>query len=209
MTKIITLFIAALITGCTSYTPYEKQIPSLNKTHKEPVYFSVLDQRERIQKKRKPNSFIGVYRVSFGIPVSKTIKDITDPKDPRKNDTLAEFIQARVVDGIKNAGGEFKVRDLNRYPDTDFIKKDMKDGNVNKWVIMKIKEWYFSTDMHFNTSFNFDSDVEVLVYNSDAKVIFQEVFKNRDIIDENSDRHNDILRAYKSKLQEIFNSIEI
>jgi hypothetical protein len=209
MIKTISAFIAVLLVGCTSYTPYESQIPNLNKIAKKPMYFSVFDQRERVKKRGEPKSYIGVYRVSFGIPVGKTVKDISDPKDPLKNANLGGFIQARVVDGIKRAGGEIKHRDLNRFPDPDFIKLDMKNGNANKWIMLKINEWYFSTDMHFNTSFNFDTDVEVVVYNSNAEIVYKKSFKNRDIIKEHSDRHNDILRAYKDKLEEIFNSIEI
>lgn len=209
MIKIIIAIIAVLMVGCTSYTPYVSQIPNLNNIAKEPMYFSVFDQRERVKKRGKSKNYIGVYRVSFGIPVSKTIKDISDPKDPLKNENLGGFIQARVVDGIKNAGGEIKHRNLNSYPGPDFIKQDMKNGNANKWIMLKIDEWYFSTDMHFNTSFNFDTDVEIVVYNSNAEIIFKKNFKSRDIIDEHSDRHNDILRAYKDKLEEIFNSIEI
>ena len=63
--------------------------------------------------------------------------------------------------------------------------------------------------MHFVTSFNFDTAYTVYVYDEGKGLIFKESFDKRQVIKETSERHNDVLRAYRDKLTEILNNKSI
>jgi hypothetical protein len=152
------------------------------------------------------DDFIGVYRTAFGIPVEKTVSDISPSEERHMNYSLAEFLQVRIVDGLKANGVEAISKELEGDPASRILKGSVSNDSEGKWVVLTLKEWYFSTDTHFNTSFNFATNVEVSIYDASADMIYSDTFKGRDVINENSDRHNDVIRAYRMKLTEILTS---
>lgn len=206
--KSIFIILMLLLSGCATYTPYSEQLPEVKYDNINSVLISVVDKRGRVIKGR-PANFIGVYRVNFGIPIKKYTADLLSADSLEKDSTLSDFLQARVVDGMLNKGWDVKGKDLMNIPSSNIIKETMRQTSTEKWMLIVLKEWYFSTDMHFNTSFNFDVDADVLIYGAGAELAHSQKIKKRNIIDEHDDRHNDITFAYKKILTEIINSKDL
>jgi hypothetical protein len=202
MYKIGALFFSVLLSGCVSFTPYEEQVPVIGYAGDSSVLVSVIDEREQVKQGKSP-AFIGVYRVSFGIPVSRHVEHIS-PRDPDdKGSDLAGFMQRRVADGLSRAGFRSVQKPVPYLPAEVDAKATMDQERVGKWMVLAVKEWYFSSDTHFNTSFNFDSAIDLYIYDRDEGLQLSKTIEKRDVIDEHSDRHNDVLRGFKIKLTDI------
>lgn len=208
MYKNLLLIVAFLISGCASYMPYGDQLPEVKYQSKETILISVINQRERV-KRGKKTDFIGVYRVNFGIPISKYVSDISPDDELDKGSNLAEFLQRRLVDGMVKSNWIASPMAISQLPSPDGINTILNEKGATTWMILVLREWYFSTDMHFITSFNFDTDVDVFIYSADSGLSISKNIKNRDVIKEHSDRHNDVLFAYKRKLTDILNDENI
>lgn len=201
------LFLVAMLTvGCATYTPYKQQLPTANYTSSNHVLLSVIDDRFRV-KQGRPRDFIGVYRRAFGIPVNKYIDDLS-PDDPLdKGATLAVFLERRLTDGLLASGFVVTRKTVQEPPAVDV--KVLSEEGAKKWLVIIVKEWYFSIDTHFINDFNFDTEVEVLVIDANDRLVLQKSLKKRDVMKETLERHNDVLAAYKIKLTEILNDGDV
>lgn len=204
-TKAAFIFFTVIgLSGCASYLPYEQQIPVANYESNKTILVSVVDSR--FPDSEKPNNFIGVYRRAFGIPVGQYVSDIS-PKEP--NAELAFFLERRLIDGLSSGGIKGTIANINSVPSDNESENQLNKSLASRWLLIELQNWYFSTDMHFVTSFNFDTAYTVYVYDEVEGLIFKKSFKKRQVIKETSERHNDILRAYRDKLSEILNEKSI
>ena len=78
-------------------------------------------------------------------------------------------------------------------------------------MILNLNEWYFSINLGWVSSFNFDTDTLIQVYEIRNGKVLEKSIAGRNVIEEKSDEspQNNILRAYKAQLLEILNDPEI
>mgnify|MGYP003340887434 FL=1 len=71
--------------------------------------------------------------------------------------------------------------------------------------MLKLKEWFFSVNLSWVSSFNFDSDVDLIIISKGSTSDLKKTFKERDVIDEeaNQSPQNHILMAYRAQLLQI------
>ena len=123
------IFILVLLTACVSPIPLEKQLAQINYQMASPILIAVIDKRKRlstaeeIEKDQKYNyddeekgntsavrteHFAGRIHGLYGIPSDWTIKNIA-PREEDKDKTLAEFLEERIVKGLKKNNWDVKA----------------------------------------------------------------------------------------------------
>jgi hypothetical protein len=208
--KIAILALSLLATACVSPIPLKEQSAAPEYQVKEPVLISVIDQRQQV-KDGKPENDVGKAHASFGIPVDWHVNQIlaTEPGDKEKS--LAQFLQSRLVNGLNESGWNATGVELKEIPQDDAITQLMVEHNAKKMINLTLNDWYFSINLNWVSSFNFDTDTNILVYDLENGQLLAKNIKERDVVDEKASEspQNNVLRAYKAQLDQIINDPEV
>jgi hypothetical protein len=198
------------LTGCVTHIPLNEQVPVIEYKNNDRLIVSVVDDRQRI-KDGKARDFIGVAHAAFGIPVDWHVKHVLAVEEGDKERDLSQWLQYRVVKGLENKGWNVIGLELESVPDKVQAKSILEDNNSVKFLLMQIKEWYFSINLNWVSAFNFDTDTNVIIYEINNGEILSKNFSGRDVIDEKASEspQNNILRAYRDQLVEILSDQEV
>ena len=196
--------------GCVKLTPVEKQAPSVNYKPTDKILISVIDQRKRV-KNGKSESFIGRSHGLFGIPSDWNLSKIARHESDEDIEHLDQFIQSRLITGLKQSHWNVDGLDLSKKP--SYTKADalMKNAEANKLFVLLLDEWAFSLNLNLVSAFNFDTEVVVIVYEYEKRDALIKRIRDHDEIDEKAfdSYQNRILFAYRTQLIEILNNHQV
>jgi hypothetical protein len=224
--KYIALATALFILTSCALTPKEEQYVNATYRVDKPILISIIDKRTRVKhieksarkdrntfeeyaeakhipKVRYPN-FVGVAR-SYGIPTDWTIDTVA-----KEDKYLAEFLQERIVNGLKRDGWKVTPVKMSTVS-TDEAHKLMINNHADKMIVLIIYEWYFDINLNWVTAFQFRTNTDTYAFDAVEGNILVENIKETDIVDERYDESlgNLILDAYKAQLDQILNSTEL
>lgn len=199
---IFLMLMLVMVVSCTPIVAYKHQTPQIKYRVPDTVLVSVIDNRERVQRGKNKN-FIGIYRRNFGIIFDQSVKGLIAYDEIDKKGGLADFLQRRLVDGLNSNNWMAKSFQLSELPSSSSMTEILTKEKATKFLVIILNEWFFDTDMHFITSFNFDTDVDVIVYDPLLEDNLALNVARRKIITEHSDRYNDVIYAYKKELARI------
>ncbi|WP_060988837.1 hypothetical protein [Photobacterium leiognathi] len=204
------LLVAFFITGCVSPIPLYEQAPDTNYNVTKKVLISVNDQRERV-KEGKPEDFIGVAHATFGIPVDWHVSQVLATEEGDKEKTLADFLEHRILHGLQKQGWNVEAVKVTSGASDSEIMTLLADNQADKLIQLNINEWYFSINLNWVSAFNFDTDTLVKIYEVNDGQILEKQIAGRDVIEEKGDEspQNNVLRAYREQLVEIFSDPEV
>ncbi|WP_318401174.1 hypothetical protein [Photobacterium leiognathi] len=204
------LLVVFFITGCVSPIPLHEQAPDTNYNVTKKVLISVNDQRERV-KEGKPEDFIGVAHATFGIPVDWHVSQVLATEEGDKEKTLADFLEHRILHGLQKQGWNVEAVKVTSGASDSEIMTLLADNQADKLMQLNINEWYFSINLNWVSAFNFDTDTLVKIYEVNDGQILEKQIAGRDVIEEKGDKspQNNVLRAYREQLVEIFSDPEV
>jgi hypothetical protein len=149
---------------------------------------------------------------AFGIPADWNINPVLAVEEGDKKRDLAEFLQYRIVQGLAAKGWDATgAASQTTTPTDEEANKILSDSGAQTLLLLKLNEWFFSMNLSWVTSFNFDSDTEVVIYRSGVGKAFEKRFAGRDVIDQQASQspQNNILMAYRDQLSEILNDPDV
>lgn len=199
-----------MASACVSHIPLAQQVPSTTYVGHQPLLVSVIDERRRV-KAGKPRTFIGIAHGAFGIPADWNIKPVLAVEDGDKNRDLAQFLQFRIVRGLGDKGWQASEYPLAAIPGSDELRKLQEDHPGRSLLLMRLNEWYFSINLNWVTAFNFDTDVDVLVFDATGSKVLEKNLAARDVVDEQASQspQNHILMAYRDRLAKILEDPDV
>lgn len=210
MKHFLLLLVTFFITGCVSPIPLHEQAPDTNYNVTKKVLISVNDQRERV-KEGKPEDFVGVAHATFGIPVDWHVSQVLATEEGDKEKTLADFLDHRILHGLQKQGWNVEAVKVPSGASDSDIMVLLADNQADKLMQLNINEWFFSINLNWVSAFNFDTDTLVKIYEVNDGQILEKQIAGRDVIEEKSDEspQNNVLRAYREQLVEIFSDPEV
>ncbi|MCX4027570.1 hypothetical protein H0A36_19385 [Endozoicomonas sp. SM1973] len=200
----------SILSGCVTPIPLNEQVPSVEYVTKDKVLIAVVDERKRV-KKGKPKDFVGLAHASFGIPVDWHVKQVLATEKEDKERNLSEFLAHRIVTGLNNKGWTSSALVLDKVPSEDEAKAILAKDQATKLFVLLLKEWYFSINLNWVSSFNFDTDSNVYIYKYKQGNVLEKNFAGRDVIEESAgdSPQNKVLGAYREQLLEILTDKEV
>lgn len=121
-------------------------------------------------------------------------------------DVISEYLQQISVDGLSNSGWDVSPYELKEIPSIEKAKNILILEEADKLLVLDVNRWFYKTDTHFNTSFKFESDVDVIVFDKNRDEYLKENLSDIDIVKEHGDRHNDVVGAFRDRLGKILSS---
>ncbi|MCW8832636.1 MAG: hypothetical protein OQK09_12950 [Colwellia sp.] len=207
---LLSIIFAVALTGCVTPIPLAEQTPKIAYKAQEKVVISVVDNRKRI-KEGKPKNYVGKAHASFGIPVDWHVNQVLATEDGDKDKNLSQFLEHRLTTGLSNSGWNVVSANLDTPVNENNAKDILTEHDAQKMLVLDLQEWYFSINLNWVTAFNFDTDTTIYVYEiADGKTLEKEI-KERDVIEEKASEspQNNVLRAYRDQLIDIFNDEEV
>jgi len=207
---LFSIIFAIALTGCVTPIPLAEQTPKLAYKAQDKVVISVVDNRKRV-KEGKPKNYVGMAHASFGIPVDWHVNQVLATEDNDKDKNLSQFLEHRLTTGLSNSGWNVVAANTESQVNENNAKKIITKHDAQKMLVLDIQEWYFSINLNWVTAFNFDTDATIYVYEiADGKTLEKEI-SARDVIEEKASEspQNNVLRAYRDQLIDIFNDEDV
>lgn len=200
----------SILSGCVTPIPLNEQVPTVSYVTQDKVLIAVVDERKRV-KAGKPKDYVGKAHASFGIPVDWHVKQVLATEKEDKERNLSEFLEHRVVTGLNNKGWDSSAITLDKVPNVSESKDVLEKNKASKLFVLLLKEWYFSINLNWVSSFNFDTDSNVYVYQYEQGKVLEKNFAGRDVIEEEASEspQNKVLQAYREQLIEILSDKEV
>lgn len=207
---IISATFVLLLTGCVTPIPLTEQAPKLTYQSQDKVVVAVVDNRKRVVE-GKPKNYVGKAHASFGIPVDWHVNQVLATEDIDKDKNLSQFLEHRITTGLTNSGWNVVAANIDTQVNTQAAENLLKEHDAEKVLVLNLKEWYFSINLNWVTSFNFDTDTIIYVYEKEDGRTLEKNIAERDVIDEKASEspQNNVLRAYRDQLIDIFNDEEV
>ncbi|WP_341503432.1 hypothetical protein [Gallaecimonas sp. GXIMD4217] len=202
--------LVAVTSACVSPIPLKEQVPQASYKPDNTVLVAVLDERKRV-KEGKDRTFIGVAHGAFGIPADWNVNPVLATQDGDKQRTLAQFIQHRLLTGLADSGWQVKPVNFVAQPSRDDVIKALQENGAEQLITLALKEWYFSINLNWVSSFNFDTDTDITLFDRNGQSLLAKTIAGRDVVEESASDspQNGILRAYRAQLEEIFADPEL
>ena len=207
---LLTSVLVFFLSGCVSAISIDQQTPKANYVVTEKVLISIIDQRKKV-KEGKDKTFIGVAHSTFGIPVDWHVKHLLATEKEDKNRNLGQWLTHRIVAGLNNKGWQAEAVELEPSATEAEIKNALNAAGATTLIQLTLDEWYFSINLNWVSAFNFDTDTVVDIYHLTDGNVLSKRFKERDVIEESASEspQNNVLKAYREQLQQIFNDVEV
>ncbi|PKG56634.1 hypothetical protein CXF83_18320 [Shewanella sp. Choline-02u-19] len=205
MYKILLVAFAILtLSGCVSPIALQEQTPTPEYNNAAPILISVIDNRKKV-KEGKPETFVGRVHATFGIPVDWDVDTILATEKDDKSLTLSQWLQKRIVKGLTEKGWQVKPADFKTVPTETIASYTLTEQGSQHLLVLDLQEWFFSINLNWVSSFNFDTNVDTYLFDKDSGLTYQHNTQERDVIDEKADEspQNNVLRAYHDQLLQI------
>ncbi|WP_230625704.1 hypothetical protein [Photobacterium leiognathi] len=139
------------------------------------------------------------------------VSQVLATEEGDKEKTLADFLEHRILHGLQKQGWNVEAVKVTSGASDSEIMTLLADNQADKLIQLNINEWYFSINLNWVSAFNFDTDTLVKIYEVNDGQILEKQIAGRDVIEEKGDEspQNNVLRAYREQLVEIFSDPEV
>ena len=206
----VTLLTATLLGGCVTPIPLEKEAPDLSYKAATAVVVSVLDERD-VLAQGKPPTFIGRAHSLFGIPTDMQVYPWFVSDKARKDQTLAQALEERIVVGLSDEGWQVTGADSTGRLAPDAMAAMLASRGAQRMVVLSITKWFASINLNWVTAFNFDWGYRMEVLDEQGRVVANIDDSGRDVVDEQADQspQNMLKLAFRERLIKILERPEL
>jgi hypothetical protein len=199
-----------MLAGCVTPIPLAQEAPDLSYKSTAAMVVSVVDKRD-ILAEGKPPTFIGVAHGAFGIPSDMQAYPWFVSDKARKEQTLAQALEERVVVGLNDEGWQLTGAALTKPPTKDEAVSLLAARSAQRLLVLSLTQWYVSINLNWVTAFNFDWGYEVEVLDAQGAAIASIKDSGRDVVDMKADDspQNQIKMAYRDRLIKILERPEV
>ena len=210
LSVIILLAAGALLTGCVTPIPLAQEAPDLNYKATRTVVVTVLDERD-VLAEGKPPTYIGRAHGAFGIPSDMQVYPWFVSDKAKKDQTLAQALQDRIVVGLADEGWQITAADFSKFPDKDQVVSLLAERGSDRLIVLSLTKWYASINLNWVTAFNFDWGYKLEVLDAQGASVASISDSGRDVVDEKADQspQNMIKLAYRERLIKILEHPEV
>jgi len=204
------LMAAALLTGCVTPLPLAQETPRLSYKVSRPMTMAVIDERDAL-KEGKPPTYIGRVHVAFGIPVDMQTYPWLISDKAKKEQTLAQALEERVILGLNDQGWQLTAGGFSSRPMQDAAVAVVAKQNAQRLVMLSITQWFVSVNTNWVTAFNFDWGYKLEVLDTQGNIAGSITDSGRDVVDAkaNDSYQNLIKLAYRDRLVQILERPEV
>jgi hypothetical protein len=205
-----TLLAASLLGGCVTPIPLEKEAPDLSYKATTTVVVSVLDERD-VLTDGKPPTFIGRAHSMFGIPTDMQVYPWFVSDKARKDQTLAQALEERIVVGLSDEGWQVSSAGSTAGLPPDAVVTMLASRGAQRMVVLSITKWFASINLNWVTAFNFDWGYRMEVLDAQGRVVASVSDSGRDVVDEKADQspQNMLKLAFRERLIKILERPEL
>ncbi len=210
LSVIILLAAGALLTGCVTPIPLAQEAPDLNYKATRTVVVTVLDERD-VLAEGKPPTYIGRAHGAFGIPSDMQVYPWFVSDKAKKDQTLAQALQDRIVVGLADEGWQITAADFPKFPGKDQVVSLLAERGSDRLIVLSLTKWYASINLNWVSAFNFDWGYKLEVLDAQGTSIASISDSGRDVVDEKADQspQNMIKLAYRERLIKILERPEV
>jgi hypothetical protein len=207
---ILLLSAAALLTGCVTPIPLAQEAPDLSYKATRPVVVTVVDERD-VLAEGKPPTYIGRAHSVFGIPSDMEVYPWFVSDKAKKDQTLAQALQDRIVVGLSDEGWQVTAADYSKPPSRDEAVSLMAARGSDRLIVLSITQWFVSINLNWVSAFNFDWGYRLEVLDAQGMPVASISDTGRDVVDEKADQspQNMIKLAYRERLIKILERPEL
>ena len=199
-----------LLTGCVTPIPLAQESPDLAYKATYPMVVSVIDERN-VLAEGKPPTYIGRVHGAFGIPSDMQTYPWFVSDKSKKNQTLAQAIEERIVVGLNDEGWQLVAAGNITRPTKEEAVALLAAHNAQRLVMLSITKWFVSININWVTAFNFDWGYSLDVLDAQGSEIISVMDSGRDVVDEEAKQspQNTIKMAFRARLIKILEQPEV
>ncbi len=207
---IILLASAALLTGCVTPIPLAQEAPDLSYKATRPVVVTVVDERD-VLAEGKPPTYIGRAHSVFGIPSDMQVYPWFVSDKAKKDQTLAQAIEDRIVVGLGDEGWQVTAAGYTKAPTKQEVVSVLATRGADRMMVLSLTKWFVSINLNWVSAFNFDWGYRLEVLDSQGTSVASISDMGRDVVDEKADEspQNMIKLAYRERLIKILERPEV
>lgn len=204
------LLTGILLTGCVTPIPLAQEAPDLSYKTTNSLVVAVIDERD-ILAQGKPPTYIGRAHGTFGIPSDmQTYPWFVSDKN-KKEQTLAEALEERIVVGLNDEGWQSSAAGYTTRPTKDEAVSLLATHSAKHLLTLSITKWFVSINLNWVSAFNFDWGYKLEVLDAQGVVVTHISDSGRDEVDEEAKQsfQNLIKLAYRERLIKILERPEV
>jgi len=200
---------ALMVTACVTPRSLDLQNPAIAYKAPDKVLVGVVEDRERV-KTGKPANFAG-YARAYGIPNDWTVDVLTLSDKAQKGKSMSRYLSERIAAGMTSNGTEVVVVQADRVPTDAEANAILSQNGAGTLITVVDRDWHFDLNINWVGKFQFNSDVEVIVQKAGRGTVLRKNFAEKQAIQAKGEDSwpNQIVDAYKAKLEQIFNDPEV
>jgi hypothetical protein len=204
------LAISTLLGGCVTPIPLAQEAPDLSYKVTRPIVVAVLDQRD-VLSQGKPPTYIGRAHATFGIPADMQTYPWFVSDKTKKDQTLAQALEERVVMGLNDEGWQLAPAGLTARPQQAEITSFLAAHNAERLIVLSLTQWFASINLNWVTAFNFDWGYLLDVYDAQGATVATITDQGRDVVDAKADEspQNMLKLAFRDRLIKILERPEL
>lgn len=210
LTAVILLAAGALLTGCVTPIPLAQEAPDLSYKATSPVVVAVIDERD-VLAEGKPPTYIGRAHGAFGIPSDMQVYPWFVSDKAKKDQTLAQAIEDRIVVGLGDEGWQMTAADFARIPTKEDAVSILATRSADRLMVLSLTKWFVSINLNWVTAFNFDWGYRLEILDPQGTSVASISDTGRDVVDAQADQspQNMIKLAYRERLIKILERPEV
>jgi hypothetical protein len=208
--SIAVLLAAAMLGGCVTPIPLEEEAPDISYVVSTPIVLAVADHRESVAQ-GKPATFIGRAHSAFGIPVDMQVYPWFVSDKARKDQTLAQALEERIIVGLNDEGWQLATADIDATPTPEQARAILAQRGAQRMMVLSITQWFASINLNWVTAFNFDWGYRVEVLDAQGATVANFADSGRDVVDEqaNQSPQNMLKIAFRDRVIRILEHPEL
>jgi hypothetical protein len=206
----LTLAASLLLGGCVTPIPLAQEAPDLSYKSARPLVVAITDERKYLAE-GKPPTFIGRAHGAFGIPSDMQVYPWFVSDKTKKDQTLAQAIEDRVVVGLGDEGWVLSGAALTAPPTAKQATALLEQRKAQRLLSLALTDWFVSVNLNWVGAFNFDWGYRVEVFDEKGSVVTTFAESGRDVVDMKADEspQNMIKMAFRERLIKILERPEL
>ena len=210
VTAPLVLAACLLLSGCVTPIPLAQEAPDLSYKSARPLVVAVTDARKYLAE-GKPPTFIGRAHTMFGIPSDMQVYPWFVSDKAKKDQTLAQAIEDRVVVGLADEGWTLSGAALTAPPTAAEAAALLEQRKAQRLLSLALTDWFVSVNLNWVGAFNFDWGYRVEVFDDKGSIVTTFADSGRDVVDMKADEspQNMIKMAFRERLIKILERPEL
>lgn len=201
MKLVALLFVWITVSACATPLPPEERIPHLTQKVYTDLSVSIVDHREFILNGDKEPWFEGIFRASFGIPVS------AERPEPYKKQSFAAYLSSMIQEAVVEAGGKATIVEIPMGTSVERSIDILATGKKASILGIMRESRY---DLGFSAEYNYN--FQFIVIGPDNQIMADKTFAKFETDIPLSESYNIFdmyTQIYAQKLNAVLNDPEI